>query len=129
MTKNDIKHLAEAYEQVSNPAPQVDREKYDRLITFAKGISNHHLPKYKAAMQHFAGLTEIQSFEHERGIVNALVQIAQDPDSNNPQDVGYNTHQQIEGFLKRFYPDRVSEIKTPDPSDVKGKIGGAGVYY
>jgi len=129
MTKNDIKHLAEAYEQVSNPAPQADREKLDRLMTFAKGVSNHNLPKYKAAMQHFAGLTEIQSFLHERGIVNALVQIAQDPDSNNPQDTGYNLHQQIEGFLKQFYPDRVSEIKTPVSSDFKGKLGGAGVQY
>jgi len=129
LSKHDQELLAEAYEQVSNPESRdAHKDKLNRLILFAKGISGHYLPKYKDALQHFAGLDDIRSDQHGEGIVSAMIQIAQDPDSNKSQSSGYNTKEQIEEFLKRFYPARVKEIGA-DMSKAKGGLGAAGVYY
>jgi len=107
-----------------------DREKLSRLATFANSLSNHSLPKYKKAMENFKNLrpADIKSDQHEEGIVSAMIQIAQDPDSNKSQSSGYNVKEQIEEFLKRFYPARVKEIGA-DMSKAKGKLGPAGVQY
>ena len=107
-----------------------DREKLSRLATFANSLSNHSFPKYKKALDAFKNLRsdDIKSDQNEEGIVSAMIQIAQDPDSNKSQSSGYNAKEQIEGFLKRFYPARVKEIDA-DMSKAKGKLGPAGVQY
>jgi exopolyphosphatase/pppGpp-phosphohydrolase len=109
-----------------------EMEKLSRLATFANTLHNHisTLPKYKKALETFKGLrsNDIKGPQHEEGIVSAMIQIAQDPDANKSQSSGDNVKEQIEGFLKRFYPARVKEIGA-DMSKAKGKLGPAGVQY
>jgi len=109
------------------------RTRRERLLAFLNHVTGHSGPikaKYSSSWDHFNGLkgvSDIQSETHEDGLVNALIQIAQDPLSDGKgHTMGFNLKESIIDFLKQFYPGREKEVDRPGP---KGTFGGAGVQY
>lgn len=139
--KRDQQLLAEAYASVLENIDKTsdsyqtsfgNEDNLRRLAVFADeqvAQAIEHSPlgkKYNKVVQGFKGLAQsgIRSLSHEEGIIDGLVQIAQDPESDDGSP--YSVKSKIEGFINKIYPEYSSKLSA---SGIKGTLGGAGIQY